>query len=137
MSEETWRDRKVPYTGNDKWYDDMMENSIGTSSVKETATGPKDSLGKPNWSIIPLDAVEFIIPAFEDGMKPENYGAPFTYRNGIPFSKLFAATMRHLIKWYFIKEQDDQKSKVHHLAHAGANILMIICNLGRSDCDDR
>lgn len=115
---------------------ETLRNFLG-DLTKPEPTGPKTTAGKPDWSILPMDAVEFLIPAFEHGKKPEVYGEKNTFREGILFGKLIAATIRHLVKWYWLKEELAPDSSVHHLAHAGANILMIICNLGKENCDDR
>jgi len=98
-------------------------------------TGPKDVKGKPDWSLIPLDAVEFVIPAFEYGKI--HYKKKNTFRNGIVHGKLIAAAIRHITLWYWRKEEFASDSKVHHLASAVANLLMVICNLKLVGCDDR
>jgi len=110
-------------------------------TIEEPPPGPmnkelKIDEGKPNWSILPFEAIEFIIPAFEVGLK--KYGGPFTYRGGINFSELYAAAMRHLTSWY-LGEDIATDSNVHHLAHAMANILMIVSVLKRHNgkYDDR
>jgi hypothetical protein len=91
---------------------------------------------KPKWHVMPFDALEEVVKVFEYGTK--KYKEPFTYASGeIPFSHLFSATMRHLITWYFYKEDIDSDSKVHHLACAAANCLMLLSYYKNPKIDDR
>lgn len=85
--------------------------------------GPKESDGKPDWSIFPFDEAEFILDTFAHGVK--KYGAPFTYRKLINPRKLLAATIRHLIAIQNDHEYADD-SDCLHWAHVGANALMAL-----------
>lgn len=84
--------------------------------------------GKPDWAVIPFDALEKIVCAFEYGVK--KYKRPFAYRAGIPYMRLWASAIRHLVAWR-MGEDKASDSGVDHLAHACANILMILS----IDCD--
>ena len=90
-----------------------------------TTRGPKDSAGKTQWSVFPFLEAEFVVRVFADGAKPENYGAPFTYRKGIPIDELIEATIRHLVEM-LSGERIDKKSGELHAAHVAANGLMMI-----------
>ena len=57
-------------------------------------------------------------------------------RGKIPISKHFYAALRHLWKWFF-KHQVDEETGISHLHHAHCRILMMIYQEQRSINDDR
>ena len=85
--------------------------------------GPKDMEGKPEWSVLPWDALEHVVRVFEYGASPEKYKKPYTYRVGIAYSKLFSATIRHLKAWWR-GEVYAKDSKCLHLAHVAPNAVL-------------
>lgn len=98
------------------------ENKMDTIIVDEDR-GPKDKSGKPDWAVFPFKEAESVAKVFEHGAK--KYGAPFTYRKGIPPEELWAAAMRHLIAIQS-GEQTDTESGLPHMAHVAANALMAL-----------
>ena len=54
----------------------------------------------------------------------------------IPISRHFYATLRHLWKWFF-KHQVDEETGISHLHHAHCRILMMIYQEQRNINDDR
>lgn len=109
--------------------------SIFTGKEK---TMNKHEEGKPDYSVLPWDAMEDVTRVFEYGV--DKYGGPFTYKKGILHSKLFNAAIRHLMGWYFHGINKDKESGCHHLAHLAANALMLLSMMkvqGNEDCDDR
>jgi len=97
--------------------------------------GRKESHGKLNYACLPMDALEGVVRVFEKGSV--KYGGYRTWLPGIKFSKLFSATMRHLIAWFYYKEDIDKESGEHHLCHACANCLMILTYHNNKKWDDR
>jgi hypothetical protein len=91
--------------------------------------GPKESDGKPNWSVFPFKEASDVLKVFEYGA--EKYGAPFTYRKGIPINELLAAIFRHAIEIQ-TGFDNDKESGLPHAAHIAANALMILSNKGNS-----
>lgn len=85
--------------------------------------GLKEDVGKLDWSVFPFEEAEVVVRAFEYGAM--KYGSPFTYREGIDWRRLFAATIRHLVA---IQKGEivDNESGVNHTAHVAANALMMI-----------
>ncbi|MCK4308336.1 hypothetical protein KAW50_08935 [candidate division WOR-3 bacterium] len=61
--------------------------------------GKKELKGKLDWSCLPMEALRGTVRVFEKGAI--KYNGTRTWLPGIMFSKLFAATMRHLFDWYF------------------------------------
>lgn len=92
--------------------------------------------GKPDWSTIPWSAMEDVVRVFEYGRN--KYKDSFTYIAGIPVSSLFASAIRHLITWYYNRENLDPETGCNHLAHAVANALMILSYYkNKPEFDDR
>lgn len=83
--------------------------------------GPKETTGKPNWAVFPFSEAEEVVKVFEYGAI--KYGAPFTYRKGIPPAELWSAIMRHLIEIQNGHDIDDESGCLH-IAHIAANALM-------------
>ena len=96
---------------------------------------PKYDEGKPAWHVLPYKALEEVVRVFEYGAK--KYGKPLTYRKGIPYSKLFDATLRHLISWFWYRESTDKESGCHHLAHVCANALMLLTIIQSHDTNNQ
>lgn len=109
-----------------------MENDFGIGvEIKE---GPKAQEGKPEWSVLPYDALRHVVEVFEFGVT--KYGKPYTYRIGITYSKLFSATLRHLFLWWRGKDRAAD-SKCLHLAHVAANCLMLLTMMNKKEFDNR
>jgi hypothetical protein len=117
-------------------YDDIITGKIifqsqgaviETIPATEPERGPKETTGKPNWAVFPFAEAESVVKVFEHGAN--KYGAPFTYRKGIPPAELWSAIMRHLIE---IQNGNDidAESGCLHMAHIAANALMMISQQG-------
>ena len=92
--------------------------------------GIKNDEGKLRMDLIPYEAIEALALGFEDGSK--KYGE-HNWRGGINHSRLYAAALRHLVK-YWNDETVDPESGLNHLCHAITNIAMM---LGTPECDNR
>jgi hypothetical protein len=98
-------------------------------------TGTKHDQGKRPWHLIPWDGLG---PATDIlRMGAEKYGAR-NWEQGIKYSRLFAATMRHLTAWWEGEDQDPE-SGLSPLAHALCDVLFLLAFTvrGRRDLDDR
>lgn len=100
-------------------------------------SGVKYDQGKEMMSLLPPEAL------LELG-KVMTYGAQKyekeNWRKGISYQRLMDAAQRHLLKFQSNKYLDtDDESKLHHLAHAAVNLIMLLqFELeGRKDLDDR
>jgi len=56
---------------------------------------------------------------------------------GITFSKLFAATIRHLVDWFYLCKDKDDESGEHPLCHVIANCMMLLTFINNKKFDDR
>lgn len=97
--------------------------------------GKKELDGKLNWSYLPFEALEGVVRVFEKGAF--KYGSTRTWLPGIMFSKLFAAIMRHLFEWFFLRKDVDAESGEHPLSHVIANCLMLLTFIRSRKYDDR
>lgn len=79
-----------------------------------TAKGTKHDLGKPRMDLLPIAALREESKVLTFGAS--KYSAN-NWRNGIEYSRLLAATMRHLTSFVNCETMDDE-SGLSHLAHA-------------------
>lgn len=95
--------------------------------------GTKFDQGKSPISMIPRVALEHEAQVFAYGAN--KYGKN-NYKNGMKWSRLIDAALRHLLA-YADREEKDQESLLSHLAHARANLAMLELyadkNLGEDD----
>jgi hypothetical protein len=102
--------------------------------MAELVVGTKYDEGKLRWDLVP--------PEFEEVVRVLTYGATkYADRNwerGISYGRLIAATLRHLFAW-IRGEREDPETGLHHLAHAGCDILFLLTYelRGMKDFDDR
>lgn len=54
-----------------------------------------------------------------------NKYAPDNWRGGMAWSRLYAATLRHLMAWW-MGQSKDPESGISHLAHAACNLMFLI-----------
>lgn len=97
--------------------------------------GTKHDKGKPRWDLVPYDGLAVFVDVLTLG------AAKYSDRNwelGITYSRLFAATMRHLTAWWGGEDLDPDTGR-SHLAHAvcDAVFLLTFVRRGRTDLDDR
>lgn len=107
-------ERKTSLTGGD---------AETLAKVEQPSRGPKESAGKRHWEWFPFREAGHVVDVFEYGVK--KYGAPFTYRAGIPAEELLAAIIRHAIKMLDGNNRDDESGCLH-AAHIAADALMIL-----------
>lgn len=97
--------------------------------------GKKDLRNKLDWSLLPFDALIGVVRVFEKGSL--KYAGARTWLPGIMYSKLFAATMRHLFDWFYLHKNRDKESGEHPLCHVIANAMMLLTFIKNKDFDDR
>ena len=89
--------------------------------------------GKPRVDLVPPRTIIEVAKVF--GYGASKYG-PRNWERGIAQSRLYGSTLRHLFAWCG-GEDIDQESAHLHLAHAAANIMMMIDLSLDGRCDDR
>ena len=95
------------------------------SSLRPIEVGVKTDDGKERWDLLPWDALKEIVRVMTANVKPQGKYEPHNWAKGLSYSRLFAATQRHLTAWYG-GETLDPDTGLHHLAHAGCNILFLL-----------
>lgn len=114
---------------------DAQEAVIEDKAIQNAPEGKKETTGKPDWSCLPMETLEGAVRVFEKGAK--KYSGKRTWLPGIPFSKLLSAIVRHLVAWYWLRQDTDPESGEHHLNHVIANVMMILTYIDKKDYDDR
>lgn len=96
--------------------------------------GTKYDQGKLRWDLVP--------PEFEEVVEVLTYGASkYDDRNwekGIQYGRLIAAALRHI--WSWVRgERNDPETGLHHLGHAGCDIMFLLTYelRGMKEFDDR
>lgn len=96
--------------------------------------GRKNDQGKPKLSIIPTDALWGMARALTYGASKYSL---HNFRNGIHYTRLADAAMRHLSVWMEGEELDSESGN-SHLDHALASLAMLkFMSVHKSDFDDR
>jgi hypothetical protein len=105
-------------------------------SLGAATAGVKHDGGKDPWHLLPWDAVREIVKVLAFGAKKY---AERNWEKGLPHSRTFAATQRHLTAYFQDGETRDPETGLSHLAHAGCEILFALAFelRGRTDLDDR
>lgn len=90
--------------------------------LKDFITGVKYDNGKPQWSLLPAEALEEVVKVYTFGAKKY---APNNWRKGMLWSRTFSAIMRHC--WaYWGGETNDPETGLNHMAHAAFGCLTLI-----------
>lgn len=90
---------------------------------------------KLRYDLIPVEALEETVRAFMDGIKDGKY-EPWDWLNGLPWGEYYSGATRHINAWQK-GEALAPDSKVHHLGHAIANLMILFeyerLGLGKDD----
>lgn len=84
--------------------------------------GKKFDAGKPDFSLLPPEALTEVVEILNFGKI--KYGA-HNWRAGYNWSRIFAATLRHLFAWLGGEDLDPESGK-SHLAHAICDLLFLL-----------
>lgn len=85
--------------------------------------GIKHDQDKLRYDLVPLDALEEVIKVLGYGA---NKKGERNWEEGIEYSRLYAATQRHLSQWFQFRVERDFESDLPHLAHAACNLLFLL-----------
>jgi hypothetical protein len=91
---------------------------LSPSSKEIEAEGKKFDENKTRLDLIPPEAIWALGSALSYGAN--KYGE-YNWAKGMQWSRIFAATLRHLYKWW-AGEECDAESGIPHLHHALTNI---------------
>jgi hypothetical protein len=98
-------------------------------------SGTKHDTGKDPWHLAPWDAFREVVRVLAFGATKY---APRNWENGIAYSRLYSAALRHLTAWHEGEDRDPETG-ISHLAHASCCVLFMLAFTirGRVDVDDR
>lgn len=100
----------------------------------EKEGGKKFDQNKAELDLIPFESLEEIAKIMSFGAN--KYGRR-NWQNGIAYTRLIAAALRHLGK-FADKIDFDDESKMNHVAHSATNLLFLLWMIkNRPDLDDR
>jgi hypothetical protein len=85
-------------------------------------SGDRYNVGKPRISLVPYTAVKEIAKVLTFGA--EKYG-PWNWAKGLSWLECCDSLERHIGAWKEGEDLDDE-SGIHHLAHAGCNIMFLL-----------
>jgi hypothetical protein len=112
---------------------DQADTGIVVEEVKEEA-GVKFDNGKVGVHLLPPGPLLEIAAVLDFGAK--KYAA-YNWTNGIAYSRVYGAALRHLWAW-FRGEDSDPETGLSHLAHAGCCVLFLLQYVRtRQSFDDR
>jgi hypothetical protein len=96
--------------------------------------GTKHDGGKEPLDLLSSHALLEISKVLGFGAKKYN---SHNWRNGISYSRLYAAALRHLLAWNN-GESEDPESSISHISHAACNLMFLLEFIKtRPDLDDR
>lgn len=98
-------------------WDLPAEGSLESDAPGTTA---RFNAGKTKWELLPMHLLEGTADVLEYGAK--KYAA-WNWAKGAKWSTSFSSCLRHLFRWYFLGEDLDKESGLHHLDHALCNLL--------------
>ncbi len=111
-----------------------LKESIISNEAPVEIKGIKHDDSKPDLSLIPTDALWGTAAALSYGAKKYQR---HNFRNGLNYSRLVAAAMRHLTAWNEGEEVDNE-SLLSHLDHAMATLAMLkFMSVNKKEMDDR
>lgn len=85
--------------------------------------GKKYDNGKLQWHLLPIEPLRQIVRVLQHGA--EKYEPNNWQKLENPRERYYNALLRHIFAWRD-GEKYDTDSGLHHLAHAGANIIFLI-----------
>jgi len=103
-------------------------------------TAPKNNIeeGKPRPSLLPMDVlIKYLCEAYEEGVIKYERDS---WREGFKTSNMIDAAFRHIVAFFWGKQDIDESSstKKHHLAGAIFSLLSILHTLDtKPELDDR
>lgn len=123
-----------------EWY---PEKNLDFCTSQETAPKDDEKEGKHDMSELPLDLLsELLCPAYKEGSDFKYFRN--SWRKGFKLTKLMAACLRHLTKFFYEKEEYDQETiekfgiKKHHLGAAMFCIIAMYHTINNyPELDDR
>ncbi len=94
----------------------------GDINSQKRGSGARANHGKCALSLVPLHLFAGAARVFMAGKLKY---AEWNWAKAMRWSTCFDCLLRHLFKWFYCREENDEESGEHHLDHAIANLLML------------
>jgi hypothetical protein len=98
-------------------YDMKPKQSVNNTAIRYDQD-------KPDWSLIPMEALEEVVKVLEFGAK-KYHRDNWRTGDGFRYSRVINSLLRHTYAW--MRGEDlDPESGFSHLAHMGCNVLFLL-----------
>lgn len=98
------------------------EVSVGDLNSSARGTGARKSKGKVSFSLVPLHLLAGCARVLMSGTIKY---ASWNWAKGMAWSECFDCTLRHLFKWWYLREDFDAETGEHHLDHVFCNLFFL------------
>jgi hypothetical protein len=100
----------------------MMKYTEGDINSDAKGSGARANAGKIDLTLVPMLLLGGVTRVFMGGKLKY---ASWNWTAGMRYSICMACTLRHLFKWYYLREELDDESGESHLDHVLANVFML------------
>lgn len=104
-------------------------------SPQEANSATRYNAGKPQWTLFDVSVFEGVVRVLEFGAK--KYGVD-NWKKGFKWSSIMNSMYRHLYKWWYKGEENDEESGLPHMDHVACNVYFMLWHLqNKKELDDR
>lgn len=109
----------------------MMTDNLRAQLIKMEKEAVKADAGKPDWSLVPFEALEGMTQVLMFGAKKyDNWN--WTTGGGFEWVRVLSSCLRHLFAWAK-GEDNDPESGLSHISHAQCNLLFLAFYIRNKD----
>lgn len=95
---------------------------VGDLSSDEKGSGARRNAGKVAFSLIPLHLMSGVARVLMSGIVKYK---EWNWAKGMAWSVCYDCAQRHMMKFWYAREELDKETMEHHLDHAICNLLFI------------
>lgn len=96
--------------------------AVGDLNSTAKGSGARKNGGKVMFSLVPMHLLAGVARVLMGGLVKY---ASWNWAKGMPWSVCFDCHMRHMFKFWYLRETLDRESMEHHIDHAIANLLFL------------
>jgi hypothetical protein len=96
--------------------------AVGDLSSNARGTGARKNAGKVSFAVVPMHLLAGCARVLMGGLVKY---APWNWAKGMPWSVCFDCAIRHMFKFWYLRQELDKESQCHHIDHAIANLLFL------------
>lgn len=102
--------------------ENMSDVVVGDLNSDAKGSGARKNGGKAMFSLIPLHLMAGVARVLNGGIYKYK---EWNWAKGMAWSVCFDCALRHLFKFWYVREELDKETLEHHLDHAICNILFL------------